>query len=177
MCDCICGETDDLNGCRLLDDDELLAFERRMIAGGEKTYLDCLLETGMRIPPPEELDDGALHAKLWEVIRGLARLRVFLESTDHLPDRTLYERLYRGVLREVEWVVHIGTYDLRIDMTDGFGTNDPVEMWLRYYADEESRRGLLEEEPDYPMPPRERPAFDRDRHLPQPREEEIDVVA
>ncbi|MBV9494113.1 MAG: hypothetical protein JOZ54_07700 [Acidobacteria bacterium] len=162
MCDCICGETFEVDTHGGEDIDELLDLERRMLEEGEKTYLDCLIETGMRIPPPEELDDGTLRAKLWEVIAGLARLRVFIESTDHLSDRLLYRRLYAEVLREHEWAVHIGTYDLRIAMTDA-PRDDPFAMWLGEVLDRE--------------PPGEQPRFDRDRHLPQPEEDDVDGVA
>jgi hypothetical protein len=38
---------------------------------------------------------------------------------------------------------------------------------MRYYADEEERARWAADFPDFPMPPREKPPFDRDRHLPQ----------
>lgn len=162
MCDCICGETFEVDNHGGEDIEELLELERRMLEEGEKTYLDCLIETGMRIPPPDELDDGTLHAKLWEVIAGLARLRVFLESTDHLSDRLLYRRLYAEVLREREWAVHIGTYDLRLALSDA-PRGDPFAIWFGESPDRE--------------PLNEQLGVDRDRHLPQPEEDDVDGLA
>jgi hypothetical protein len=39
---------------------------------------------------------------------------------------------------------------------------------MRYYASEEERQHWAAEFPDFPMPPSEKPPYDRDRHLPQP---------
>src|SRR5262245_53706469 len=41
--------------------------------------LDALQNEGMNFPPPEELDDATLNAKLWELIRALAAHRLYLE--------------------------------------------------------------------------------------------------
>lgn len=59
-----------------------------------------LAAIGIEVPPACELDDQTLSTRLWEVIRGLARLRVFLLDTEHLDDRALYDRLEREILRE-----------------------------------------------------------------------------
>lgn len=64
------------------------------------TNLAQLRDMGIDVPPAESLDEPALSTKLWEVIEGLARLNVFLISTDHLTDRDLYHRLESRVLRE-----------------------------------------------------------------------------
>lgn len=50
---------------------------------------DTLAEIGIALPPPEDLTDGQLSAKLWEVIEALAFLGAYLEHTDHLSDREL----------------------------------------------------------------------------------------
>ncbi|MGA0873241.1 MAG: hypothetical protein ACO3SJ_10230 [Phycisphaerales bacterium] len=64
------------------------------------TNLAQLRDLGIDVPPADSLDEPALSAKLWQVIKGLARLHVFLISTDHLTDRELYHRLESRVLRE-----------------------------------------------------------------------------
>jgi hypothetical protein len=38
---------------------------------------------------------------------------------------------------------------------------------MHYYADEEERARWAADFPDFPMPPKEKPPFDRDRHLPK----------
>ena len=52
---------------------------------------DVLIADGFSLPPPDELDDPALTVKLWELIRELARRRLFLSSTNHLTDRARSE--------------------------------------------------------------------------------------
>ena len=38
---------------------------------------------GVKLLEPDDLDDVALRKALWSIIEGLARLRVFLDQTDH----------------------------------------------------------------------------------------------
>lgn len=64
------------------------------------TNLAQLRELGIEVPPAGTLDESALSSRLWQVIEGLARLNVYLVSTDHLSDRDLYDRLESRVLRE-----------------------------------------------------------------------------
>ena len=63
----------------------------------EKAELDTnfnrLVERGVEMTPPAELDDSNLHAKLQEVLQTLGEMRCFLHDTDHLSDRELYKWL------------------------------------------------------------------------------------
>ena len=52
-----------------------------------------------------------------------------------------------------------------VDMA-GSGSEEDRTAWLKYYATEDDRRQWTEEFPEDPVPPAERPPFDRDRHLP-----------
>jgi hypothetical protein len=53
----------------------------------------------------------------------------------------------------------------RIDLI-GSGSEEDIYLWMKYYADEETRRQWKSDFPDYEMPEHEDPPYDRDRHLP-----------
>jgi hypothetical protein len=132
------------------------------------THFKQLEESGMELPAPETLDDEQLPKKLWEVIRGLALLRVFLDETDHLSDRELYTLLWSDMLREEVKAVPMdedGAYHLS---PLGGCSEEDIQLQMKYYADEEWRRRWQEDFPDFVMPDHEDPPYDRDRLLPQP---------
>jgi hypothetical protein len=144
-------------------------FLRQVLAFSERpttTLAAELAQIGIELPEPAALSDAALTAKLWEVIHGLARLRVFLEQTDHLDDRALYELLHGEQLPEE--MDALATDELSAWHLDILGTwgEEETRLYLKYYADEERRRSWLEDWPDYDMPAREDPPYDRDRLLP-----------
>lgn len=112
------------------------------------------------------MSDDAVTEKLWEIINGLGTLRVFMERTNHLSDRGLYEMLYDELLRDEMdalrpdegWICHL-------DILGGCSEED-IELYLKYYANEEYRRTWQADWPDYDMPAHEEPPYDRDRLLP-----------
>jgi hypothetical protein len=132
------------------------------------TNLKQLEAAGIELPPPETLNDEQLSKKLWEVIHGLALLRVFLDETDHLSDRELYTELWSDMLREevkamppdAEGAWHLSPL--------GGCSEEDIQLQMKYYADEEWRRQFQEDFPDFVMPEHEDPPYDRDRFLPQP---------
>lgn len=130
------------------------------------TAFDVLAQGGLELPHPDELDNSQLAAKLWEVIRSLAMLRMFLYNTNHLSDRELYEELWHELLREEGPLLPFSSDTAcHIDLV-GSGSEKDVELYLRYYADEETRRDWAKDWPDDLMPVHEAPSFDRDRYLP-----------
>jgi hypothetical protein len=128
--------------------------------------LQKLVESGMTLRSPEALEDTALTSKLWEVIHGLASIGVYLYFTDHLSDRELYVRLWRGVLRDPMELTNDDGGAWHVDMASG-GSEEDSLVYLKYYADDDARRWWAQEWPDFNLPPAENPPFDRDRHLPQ----------
>ena len=131
------------------------------------SLLRLLENSGLAVPPPESLDDGAIKIKLKEIIDRMASVGSYLLHTNHLSDRDLYEYLYHEALRE-ETVLfpENPSYAYMIDLT-GSGSEDDNQTYLKYYADEEYRRQWAHDWPDDRMPEHKEPPFDRDRFLPQ----------
>ncbi|MBX9582572.1 MAG: hypothetical protein K2X87_19880, partial [Gemmataceae bacterium] len=138
---------------------------------GPSDTASCSCPTGYAARLIRQALTDALAAKLWEVIHALAARNVFLHSTDHLSDRELYDHLVEESLHEVTkdiparpgWTQHI-------DMI-GSGSEEDIELYLRYYADDDRRRRWAADWPKHPMPPKEPRPCDRDRLLPRPKDE------
>jgi hypothetical protein len=133
------------------------------------THFQELVDAGGDLPAPDSMDERQLAAKLSEVIEALAGMRVFLSQTDHLSDRELYTLLWGDTLREpVKNMPLDESSAWHIDLLGGGGEED-TRLYMKYYADEETRRHWLADFPDDEVPPHEEPPYDRDRHLPQAR--------
>jgi hypothetical protein len=154
-----------------MDDDLAEAFWQSVVDvenAPETTNFRQLEEAGVELPSPDSLDDEQLTKKLWEVIETLARLRVFLECTDHLSDRELYARLWHEVLREPTTAMPPSPLAAEHVPLVGLGTDEDARLYLKFYADERTRGFWLEDHPAYDMPPIEEPPYDRDSRMPQP---------
>ena len=134
----------------------------------EPTTLFRLLEnSGLDIPPPDQLDDDAVTIKLKEIVERMATLGAYLLHTDHLTDRELYVYLFADGLREEAVLFPENpSYAYMIDLT-GSGSDADNQIYLKYYADEEHRQQWARDWPDDPLAEHEDPPFDRDRFLPQ----------
>jgi hypothetical protein len=141
--------------------DHIAAWENAPIG----CYFDELLRVGVELPPPDELDDAAVTAKLWEIFETLARMQVFFSGTDHLSDRELYVNLWGDTLREMTKIVEMD--ENSACHFDLMSTGEHTDLYLRYYADEETRQRWMKDFPDDVMPPSEKPPYDRDRKLPK----------
>jgi hypothetical protein len=101
--------------------------------------LDTLAKAGFQLPPAAELDDAALTTKLWLLTDGL---------------------------REELMVFGLPFGNCHLDVL-GSGGEEDVILQMRYYEDDEERTRWAKEFPDFPMPTKEKPPFDRNRHLPK----------
>jgi len=127
---------------------------------------DVLQQDGLIMPPPDELDDTTLTIKLWELICACAEKRLYLHCTDHLSDRELYTWLWRDALREALMGFGLPFGNCHLDVL-GRATEEDIILSLRYYADDQQRAQWAADFPDFPIPPKATPPFDRDRRLPQ----------
>lgn len=128
---------------------------------------EILVKEGFDFQAPETLDDAALTAKLWELIKELGRRRLVLHNTNHLSDRELYTWLVNDALQEEFMGFGVPFGNCHLDVLGGCSEEDLI-LSMRYYSDDEERAHWAKQFPDFPMPPKEKPPYDRDRHLPQP---------
>jgi hypothetical protein len=143
--------------------DYIDAFE----SAEERPLTAVLLESGVSLPSPDELDVVQIKDKLWEIINTLALNGAFLHNTNHLSDRELYTKLWSELLPEPTVLMPENlAFGHHIDMI-GSGSEEHKNLYMKYYADEEERRKWLEEWPDDRLPEPEDPPYDRDRLLPQ----------
>ena len=143
-------------------------FLRRILefeSAAKSRPIDHLKKAGIPVTEPGELEDGAVHSALWEVLQGLAELHMFFTSTDHLSDRELYQKLWNDVLLQpTEMFSPEGHGAWHYDLCES-GQED---AYLRYYADDFEREEWSGNFPDENLPPKESLPYDRDRFLPKP---------
>ncbi|HEX6046420.1 MAG TPA: hypothetical protein VFZ22_18135 [Pyrinomonadaceae bacterium] len=131
------------------------------------TLLRLLENSGLEVPPPDQIDDDAVKIKLNDIVNRMATLGAYLLHTNHLTDRELYLYLYHDGLREEAVLFPENpSYSYMIDLT-GSGSDEDNQTYLKYYADEEHRKQWAHDWPDDVLPDHEEPPFDRDRFLPQ----------
>ncbi len=129
--------------------------------------LEELVKAGISVPSPDELDEGQLPAKLWEVIDGLFLQGIYLEHTNHLSNRELYVHLWNETLREEVLVPPEDSgFSYHLDLI-GSGSAADTLIYLKYYAGEEERQEWAAECPEEVVPEHEQPPSDRDHHLPR----------
>lgn len=131
------------------------------------THFQQLETAGVSLPPPDSLNDEELRPKLWEIIQKLALLRVFIEQTDHLSDRELYTHLWTESLREETKALPMAANSAYHIQILGSCSEEDMQLYLKYYADEDWRRQWHKDWPKDLIPPHEDPAYDRDRLLPK----------
>jgi hypothetical protein len=93
---------------------------------------------------------------------------VFVEQTDHLSDRELYTHLWTDSLREETKAMPLAPNSAYHIQLLGSYSEEDMQLYLKYYADEAWRRQWHKDWPNDPIPPHEDPPYDRDRLLPKP---------
>jgi hypothetical protein len=132
------------------------------------THFQQLENAGVSLPPPDSLSDEELTAKLWEIIQKLALLHVFISQTDHLSDRELYTHLWTDSLREeTKAMPLVAGSAWHMELLGSYSEED-MQLFLKYYADDDFRRQWHKDWPKDPIPAHEDPPYDRDRLLPKP---------
>ena len=135
-----------------------------------------LQNAGVTISAPEQLDDTALKGKLQELIHQLASIGIYLQRTNHLSDRELYEYLYHDELRNearlfpenphYTYIINVAGLDLNNVIESG-GTVD-VRYYLTYYASKKERKQFARAFPELSIPSRKHTPYDRDQFSPKP---------
>ena len=131
------------------------------------TLIEMLKNAGLEMPAPDDLDDGELTSRLWEVIERLSSLGAYIFHTNHLSDRELYSYLYSdGLMEEATLFPEDPSYAYMIDLT-GSGSEEDNQIYFKYYADDEYREQWRKDWPEDVIPEHEDPPFDRDAKLPK----------
>ena len=151
------------------NDEEQDRFENYMEAldgNSQQTTLFAILkDSGIDLPNPDDIPEREMHDALWRVIHALWDQGVILYSTDHLSDRELYTLLWTELLLEDHPVVPDGfPVTTHLDVLGGWSEDD-IEAFLRYYADEDDRK-TWREKFGKTLPEHVDPPYERDRFLP-----------
>jgi hypothetical protein len=143
--------------------EHVLAFEETP----QRSLFEALRRNGIVLPPPECLDESEVNSKLWEVIFGMSLLGHYLYNTDHLSDPDLYRCLWTEILPEPTTLMPQNPkFACHIDLV-GSGSEEHIQLYLKYYADEEARRDWARTWPEDLIPPHQDPPYNRDYRLPQ----------
>jgi hypothetical protein len=149
-------------------DDEYREFERKMKLfedGPTITHFEQLTSAGIQLPEPDAVADADIRTKLWEVLAGLAAVRVYIDHTDHLDDRQLYAELWHKVLREETPAVDEIGFNTHAPLLVN-GDEAELSTYLKYYADDGERESWRNDAPNLEIPPPEDPPYNRDALLP-----------
>ncbi|HVS83268.1 MAG TPA: hypothetical protein VHE60_16185 [Pyrinomonadaceae bacterium] len=169
------GELEKLGGSTSHDSDLPADLEEQFLkhilefeTAEPSTLLQWLENSGLEVPSPDQLNDEQLRAKLWEVINRMASLGAYLHNTNHLSERALYSYLFDEGLREDTLLFPENpSFVYGLDLL-GSGSDEDMQLYMKYFADDEYRKQWATDSPDFEMPPHEDPPFDRDKDLPKP---------
>jgi len=142
---------------------EFLQHLARLEGAPLTTHYERLCAAGLVLPDPADFTNTEISAVLYVLIRELAEIGVYLEHTNHLNNRELYEHLMGSVLRTpIRDMPEVSTM---LSMVSG-RSEEGVNTWLAFHASEDDRE--IWAEVVGPIPPRQPPRSMRDMHLPRP---------
>jgi len=126
-----------------------------------------LVKEGVSLLPPVEITEETLAPILWELLHNLALRGFYVLHADHLSDAELYNDLWRQGLREP---AHLPGRSPRggwfHDFLGNWGEDD-MQLWLRYYANDQERAKHAADCPKAAIPPKQKPPVNRDWRLPK----------
>lgn len=117
--------------------------------------------------PPAEITDEMLVPILWELLHHLAVSGFYVLHTDHLSDLELYVALWERGMRDPAYLPGRSARAAWFHDFLGSWGNAELQLWLRYYATDEERAKHAEQWPKDVLPPKEKPAFNRDWRTPK----------
>jgi hypothetical protein len=139
----------------------------QMLGIRDVILIDELASRGVTVRAPDEIPPNELAAEICRIAGELARLRVFLEHTDHLTDEELYRRLWDETLHGWSFISPDDPMGAtHVDFV-GSGSDEDHLAWLTYYADDAGRAEAQSWEPGLRLPERKTPPFDRSATLPR----------
>ena len=144
-------------------DPEASAFDE----GRWEAPMKALIREKVMLYPPDEHTEETIKSGLWELLHELACRGFYVQHTDHLTDRDLYETLWSHVLREEAVMPGLSRMAAWYHDFTGSGTEESEEIRLRYYASDAERSEAVKETPGRSLPLRESPVASRDWRLPK----------
>ncbi|MBM3839412.1 MAG: hypothetical protein FJ398_15860 [Verrucomicrobia bacterium] len=144
-----------------------LAREASQTPGAWERPIDRLQRAGVSFLPPDELTDETIPAKLWELLHNLACQSFYVQNSNHISDRELYAALWTRGLRDEALLPGRSRTGGWFHDCIGSGSDEHSQLWLRFHATDQERAEHARRWPDDPMPPREKPPFNRDWRLPK----------
>lgn len=126
-----------------------------------------LRRAGVSFLPPDELTDETITAKLWELLHNLACQGFYVLNSEHLSDRELYAELWTRGVRDESMLPGKSKTGGWFHDCIGSGSEEDIQISLRYYATDAERTEHARQWPDDPMPPKVKPPFNRDWRLPK----------
>lgn len=144
-------------------EEHIAAVESWLSGEEDRVAGDLLKQRGFVVAEPDSLSESRLRKALREMIDALAAEKIYLDCTDHLSDRELYESICDEVLPQS---FAVGGDDFDLYDFSHYYDEETRDDFLAYYADDEERQIAAED--GIVVPARRALPYDRDRTLPRP---------